>query len=53
MGLTILGLAASLVASAGAHTPAKFEFIGPENTFLHTKYDGNHEIDIPGYGTLV
>lgn len=48
-----LGIVVFVVSTAGAHTPAKFEFPGGGNTEIHSKSDGNHEIDIPGWGTLV
>jgi hypothetical protein len=51
--VAVAGIVAFIVSSAGAHTPAKFEFPGGGNTAIHSKTDGNHEIDIPGWGTLV
>jgi hypothetical protein len=45
--------AAVLVVSAGAHTPAKFEFPKGGNTTLLSTVDGVHEIYIPSWGPLV
>lgn len=52
-GLAILAIVAFVVAAAVAHTPAQFEFPGGGKTVVESKFDGNHEIDIPGWGTIV
>ncbi len=44
--------AAVLVVSAGAHTPAKFEFPKGGNTTIESTSDGTHVIDIPSWGPL-